>query len=148
MPKIVWYSFVSICAWGLLVQLSGCGSSAEKFADVRRASQQAHDEGLASLQAKDYALAEKHFTTAIELRGLNPDFLADALIRRAICWGATGKVEEASAELQKLESSGIAADQIYAARSYVLAKQGKAAESRAALAKARQFNRSVQEFKD
>ena len=127
---------------------AGCSNSGEKQADSRRAAAEAYSSALTAFSSKDYATAEQAFTNAIDLGGLNPDLMVDASIKRAVCWGSAGKPIEAIAELQKIETWGASPDAVYAARSYVLAKQGKAAESRAALAKARQYNRTVQELKD
>jgi hypothetical protein len=141
------------CRPGNLIVLTaaiavGCSYAGEEAADTRRIANQAYGEGLAAFNAKDRALAEQKFTTAIDAGGLNPDSYVDAAIKRAVCWGAASKFDEALAELAKLESGGGPLDQILAARSYILAKQGKAAEARAALAQARRYNRTVQEFKD
>jgi outer membrane protein assembly factor BamD (BamD/ComL family) len=132
----------------LAALVAGCSYSGEKQADARRAAAESYKAGLTAFDSKDYATAEKSFATAIDLGGLNPDLMVDASIKRAVCWGSGGKTTEAIAELQKIETWGADPDAVYAARSYVLAKQGKAAESRAALAKARQLNRTVSEFKD
>ena len=126
----------------------GCSYPGEKVADVRRTAQQAYAEGLTAFDAKDRTLAEQKFPAAIDAGGLNPDSYMDAAVKRAVCWAAASKSDDALAELAKLESGGGPPDSISIARSYVLRKQGKAAESRAALAKARQYNRTVQEFKD
>lgn len=126
----------------------GCSYPGEEVADVRRQANQAYADGLSAFDAKDRTLAEQKFTAAIDAGGLNPDSYMDAAIKRAVCWAAASKSDEALAELTKLESGGGPPDAIFIARSYVLRKQGKAAESRAALAKARQYNRTVQEFKD
>ena len=127
---------------------AGCNSPADKLEDSRRTGQQLCNEGLASFAQKDFTTAEQKLTQAITQATLNPDTYSDVAVKRAVCLGAIGKADDAIAELQKLEAGAPNLDQIYAARSYVLAKQGKVAESRAALAKAKQFNRAVQEFKD
>jgi Flp pilus assembly protein TadD len=124
----------------------GCGSNSEKLASSRLASQQAFAEGMTAFNNGDYADAELKLTAAIDLKGLNPDSYCDALIRRAACWAAAGKYDEALTELKSQESSGGPPDLIDVARSFVYRKQGKLGESRAALAKARKFNRAVKEF--
>src|SRR5687768_3040007 len=106
----------------------GCSYPGEDSANTRRAASQAYNEATAALASRDYSLATSKFTAAIDLGGLNPDLYADACLKRAICHGASGKYDEALAELNQLESAGLDRDKIYAARSYVLAKQGKAAE--------------------
>ncbi len=131
-----------------VVIAAGCSYPGEKQEDIRRAASEAYNAGLTAFASKDYATAESSLTGALDGGGLNPDQFADTSIKRAVCWGATGKPTEALEALQQIESWGENLDAVYAARSYVLAKQGKLAESRAALAKARQYNRTVQEFKD
>ena len=126
----------------------GCSSPADKLADVRRSAQEEFDAAMTAFDARDYATADAKLATALKLGGLHPDVYCEAAVKQAVCWAATGKTTEAISELDRLEPGAPNLDQIYAARSYVLAKQGKTAESRAALAKAKQFNRTVQEFKD
>jgi tetratricopeptide (TPR) repeat protein len=127
---------------------AGCSSPAEQLEETRKAASQDYNEALAAFSSGDRAAAEQKFTMVLERGGINPDLYCDAMLRRAVCWAAAGKFDEALADLQTLQAGGGPPDQILAARSYVLGKQGKAAEARAALAKARQYNRTVQEFKD
>lgn len=132
----------------LVAIVAGCSYPGEKQEDARRVAAEAYNAGLTAFTSKDYAAAEPKLTEAIDAGGLNPDLLVDATIKRAVCWARGGKSAEAIVELDKMETWGVSPDALNAARSYVLAKQGKVAESRAALAKAKQFNRAVQEFKD
>ncbi len=125
----------------------GCSSPGSEHEESRRTAYASYGEGLTAFKAKDYPSAEGKLTAAIEARGLNPDVKCDAVVMRAICWAKSSKYDDALADLEKLGPSASNIDQVFAARSYILAKQGKAAESRAALAKARQYNRTVQEFK-
>ena len=126
----------------------GCSSPADKLEDVRRTAQEEFDAAMTAFNARDYAAAETKLAAALKLGGLYPDLYCEAAVKQAVCWAAAGKTTEAMSELDRLEQGAPNLDQIYAARSYVLAKQGKVAESRAALAKARQLNRTVSEFKD
>jgi Tfp pilus assembly protein PilF len=132
----------------LVAMVAGCSYPGEKQEDARRVAAEAYDKAQQAFASKDYATAGVSLTEAINAGGLNPDLLVDATAKRAVCWGATGKPTEAIESLQQIESWGEQQDVVLAARAYVLAKQGKVAESRAALAKARQYNRTVQEFKD
>jgi Tfp pilus assembly protein PilF len=131
-----------------IIVAAGCSYPGEKQEDARRIAAEAYDKAQKAFTSKDYAAAETSLTEAINAGGLNPDLLVDATVKRAVCWGATGKPVEAIESLQQIESWGEQQDLVFAARAYVLAKQGKLAESRAALAKARQYNRMVHEFKD
>lgn len=130
-----------------LILVTGCGGPVEQSADSRELAAKTFTDGDAAFAQRDFASAGEHFTQAIE-HGLSADRFAEAAVKRAICWGSNGKHVEAHAELDKLEAAAPNQDEILAARSYILAKQGKAAESRVALAKARQLNRTVQPFKD
>jgi Flp pilus assembly protein TadD len=131
---------------GFLVA-AGCSAPGSEHEDSRVSAYKANAEALVAFEAKDYATAEPGFVAAIESGVLNPDVYCQAVVRLAVCHGSAGKYDEALAELDKLGPAAGNQDEIYAARAFVLAKQGKAADARTALGKARQFNRSVQEFK-
>jgi len=131
----------------LCLSLIGCSRAPIQSADSRQLALQSLEKADGAFNSRDFAGAAEHFAAAIE-HGLNADNYANAAVMRSVCWGAAGKHQDALVELDKLEAGAPNLDQVYAARSYVLAKQGKLAESRAALAKARQYNRTVQEFKD
>lgn len=128
--------------------LCGCSSSNPELAAKRETGSAAVAKGEAAFANRDYAAAAESLSAAVNDGVLNPDVYSSAAVKLVVCYGATGKFEEANALLAKLDAGAPNLDQVNAARAYVLAKQGKAAESRAALAKARQYNRMVQEFKD
>ncbi len=128
--------------------LCGCSSSNPELAAKRETGSAAVAKGEAAFANRDYAAAGESLSAAVNDGVLNPDVYSSAAVKLVVCYGATGKFDEANALLAKLDAGAPNLDQVNAARAYVLAKQGKAAESRAALAKARQYNRSVQEFKD
>jgi len=132
----------------LMLAAFGCGAPGEEHEDARRSAYANYNEGLAAFASKDYATAEAKLTAAIEARGLNPDVKCDAVVKRAICWVKSGKYNEALADLDSLGAGASNMDQIHAARSYIYKKQGKAAESRTELIKAKRLNPAVQEFKD
>jgi hypothetical protein len=135
-------------AWLSLILAVGCGSSDSKNADLRRSAYVTLEEGLAAFSARDYANAEQKLTAAIDARVLNPDSYCQAVTKRAVCSAVASKFDDALADLEKLGPAPSNADEVFVVRSFIYKKQGKAAESRAALAKARQYNRTVQEFKD
>ena len=141
-----------LCAYARCVAaaalLCGCGSSNPELAAQRESGYAAVSKGEAAFASRDYASALEPLKSAVNEGALNPDVYAASAVKLVVCYGATGKFDEATALLDKLESGAPNLDAVYAARSYVLAKRGRAAESRAALAKARQYNRTVQEFKD
>jgi tetratricopeptide (TPR) repeat protein len=128
--------------------LAGCGSSNSQLAEKRVNAYEAAAKGDEAFQIRDYSTAAERLASAVDGGGLNPDAYAAAAVKLAVCYGATGKFTEANDLLDKLEKGAPNLDQVYAARSFVLRKQGKAAESRAVLAKARRYNRLIQEFKD
>lgn len=134
------YFFVACCL--------GCSSAADNLEETRVASSAAYSEAVSAFNAKDYAKAEQSLNVALQPGGLMSDQYCDAVVKRAVCMASSGKVTEAAAELENLGLAATNLDALFAAKAYVLAKQGKTAESRAALAKARQYNRTVQEFKD
>lgn len=144
---LFWKSGRRAAAITLLIAAAGCSRAPSQSADSRQRANQSHEQAEAAFQSGDLATAGEHFAAAIQ-HGLSADNYANAVVKQTVCWAAAGKYEEAMAELDKLEAGAPNLDQVYAARSYVLAKQGKLAESREALAKAKQFNRALQEFKD
>lgn len=100
-----------------------------------------------AMQAKDYAAAIEHFTTAMEAGGLNPDQYADSRIRRAECYGRTGDYPAAHADLDNAEMGAPDMDRVYATRSFVFEAEGKKSEASSAMAKAKKENRSVKAIK-
>jgi tetratricopeptide (TPR) repeat protein len=132
----------------VIIVAVGCNSSDSQIVDQRNIAYSALSDGEAAFASKDYGKAAESLKQATGTGVLNPDLHSEASVKLAVSLGATEQFGPAIELLSQLEQSAPNLDQIYAARSYVLAKQGKAAEARAALAKARQFNRSVQEFKD
>jgi hypothetical protein len=150
MPVVSRYAYFSRrhSIWLAIVLMAGCGSAGNEHGDARAAAYAAYNEATAAFKSKDYAAAEPKLASALESRLLNPDVFCEATVLRSVCLASTGKYDEATAALDSLGPGASNIDQIFAARSYILAKQGKLAESRAALAKARQANRTVAEFKD
>ena len=130
---------------GLLIAAAiGCASKDVYVAD-RKTAYEAYDAGLTAFAAKDFPTADAKFTIAIDAGVLNPDFYCFAVTKRALCWAVAGKYDEALAELDKLGAGASNPDEVLIARSYIYKKQGKLAEANAALAKARQYNRTIKE---
>jgi len=128
--------------------LVGCGNSAGfDLEDSRRAAYAAFNDAAERFSHGDYAAAEPKLVAALVDGVLNPDVYCEATAKLAVCRGAAGKYDEALAELDKLGPAAPNQAEIYAARSFILKKQGKLAEATAALARARRFDRTVKEFK-
>ncbi|MBL9166062.1 MAG: hypothetical protein JNL18_25300 [Planctomycetaceae bacterium] len=144
----IYDAFARLSGWLLVsVVVVGCGKS-DEFAEARRTSSKSYEEGAAAFSSRDFPKAIESLSGAIQSGGLNADLYSSAAVQLAVAYAATRRFEEANLLLSELEAGAPNRDEVFAARSYVLAKQGKLAESRTALAKARQYNRAVQEFKD
>jgi tetratricopeptide (TPR) repeat protein len=126
--------------------LAGCGGQTE-VVNTRQNAYAAAAQADQAFQSRDYATAAERYAVAVNGGGLNPDAYASAAVKLAVSYGALKKFDEAHAMLDKLEQGAPNLDEINAARSFVFKKQGKAAEARAAFAKAKRFNPRVQEFK-
>lgn len=130
----------SIC-----VAITGCGGA--KIDEAGRLSgAEAFAAALTEFDGHSYEPAAEHFTVAIKQGALNPDQYGEAAVKRAVCWGAAGKYDEALAELDGLLAGAPNLDQVHAARAFVLKKQGKTGEAAQALAAARRVNRTIKEF--
>lgn len=130
---------------GSTVALIGCGTGDDLVVD-RQTAYAAYEAGLTAFAAKDYPTADGKLTTAIDAHVLNPDFYCFAVAKRAVCWAAAGKYAEASTELDNLGPAAPNQAEIFAARSFILKKQGKLAEANAALAQAKRWDRTIKEF--
>jgi tetratricopeptide (TPR) repeat protein len=135
-------------AWIIASMLAGCGGNAgAKLEDSRKAAYAAFNAAVEAFKSGDYAAAEPKLTEALDLHVLNPDVYCEATAKRAVCWGASGKYDEALAELDQLGPAAPNQAEICAARAYIFKKQGKPAQANAAMAQARKFDRNLKEFK-
>lgn len=129
--------------------MAGCGYGTD--ADVvqsRENAQQAYDEALQAFASQDFATAKSHLDTAIATGDLYRDVLPTAYVMRAICSASAADFAAAHADLDAMVKGAPNLDEVFAARSYVLEKQGKTKEAKSAWAKARRINRYVRKFKD
>jgi tetratricopeptide (TPR) repeat protein len=133
------FGMAMICA-------SGCGGTPTDVVVSREAASAAVNEGLTAFGNRDYAAAADKLGVAVDSGMLNADVYSDAAVKLAVSYGATGKYDEALALLTTMEQGAPNLDQVFAARAFVLKKQGKVAEANAAMAKARQYNRTIKEF--
>lgn len=125
---------------------AGCsGSTSGSDAVAREQSAKAFQQAEDALEQDDFARAKELFDLAIAEGHLSIDAIGVAYAGRAVCLAELGQFEEAHDDLDKMEQAPNQGE-ILAARSYVLEKQGKKAEARAAWAKAKRFNRLVQPY--
>ena len=127
-------SLVCLSAW-----LVGCGSQAQQV-ENRQTAAQSHQEGVASFSGKDYPAAQQQLTAAIEAGDLPVDLYVDAHVKRAVANAVLGDYDQAHADLDKMEQGALDLDVVFAARSFVLEKEGKQAASKAAWSEARRIN--------
>jgi tetratricopeptide (TPR) repeat protein len=131
----------------LLVALAiGCSGAADSRTDARRDAHAAFTAGAQALAAGQYEQALDELSAAVAAGGLNPDAFAAAELQLALALGGLGRYAEAYERLERLEAGAPNVDEVHAARSAVLAREGKAAEAQAELAQARQINRAVRTF--
>lgn len=133
----------------LTSMIVGCsGGTSEALVESREAAQRAYGEALEKVAQKDFAGAKPLLDQAIEAKVLRGDVLAEAYVNRAVCSAATGDFAAAHADLDEMEKGAPNLDEIFAARSYVLQKQGKTREAKQAWTQARRFNRYVKKYSD
>jgi tetratricopeptide (TPR) repeat protein len=133
-------------AGAILIAITlGCGSSAER-AGSRESAAESYNTATTAFENKDFAAAAEQFTAAIDARGLNPDQYADAFLKRAVANATLANYDAAHADLDMLERGAPNLDEVYAARAFVLLKQGKRTEAQAAFNKAKQINPQVKPF--
>jgi tetratricopeptide (TPR) repeat protein len=122
---------------------TGCGGNKDET--IRRSAQTSFDEGAAAIGRKDYAAAKDLLTQAIA-SGLYPDLCDGALEMRAACHAALGDFTAAQSDIDQMQRGGADESLILAAKAFLLHKQGKAAEARLALQKAKRLNPKVLTF--
>ena len=128
---------------GVMIALAGCGKS--QIAPVRlQNAESAYSDAKEALEEKDYATALERFSTAIEEAGLNPDLLADAMLRTAECHIELGNLNDAAEVLESLADRAPEMDQYHLVCCRLYAKQGDSAKARAAYDAAREINPSVE----
>jgi len=127
----------------------GCnGGTSAELTGTRVHAQKSYSDGAEAFANRNYVAAEDNLAAAYESGGLNLDMLCDAGVKLAVCRSASGRFDEAHQLLDSLEHGAPNMDEVYAARSYILRKQGKRTEALAAWNDARQLNRGVPEFRD
>ena len=127
--------------------VAGCGSgtSSEVIAS-RETAQQVYDHAMEAMEQKNYAVAKPLFDQAIDSGHLYLDLLTSAHINRAVCSAAAGDFAAAHADLDAMKDAPVSGDQLLAARSFVLEKEGKNREARAAWSQAQRINPNVTKY--
>ena len=128
MSKLIWTVIVACLV------LSGCGGELSK-SDLQSA-QSAAEKATELEKSGSYAEAFPLVDGAITKGGLNPDQLSEAYLLRARCRCAAGKLEEAVRDIGFAEQGSPNPVSWHFSRAILLAKQHKAAESKAEFAKA------------
>lgn len=132
----------------LLVTIAfvGCGGGGSSESEsTRQTAASAYESAQTAFNNKDYAKAKESYDLALK-GGLYSDLIGPARARRAICLAETGDADGAMQEIVALEGGAPNIDEVFAAKSYILAKQGKIPESNAAWAQAVKINRSIKKF--
>jgi len=125
----------------------GCGGGTSSgLVDRRQQAQQYFDQGQEDFDNGDFQSAREHFDQAITGGGLHPDIYTEAHIMRAVCAAHESDFAAAHEDLDKMEQGAPDPDRIFAARSFVFAKEGKMNESRNLWNQARRINPRVRQF--
>jgi len=132
----------------VILALVGCGESKQQVAEQRLSAQQAYDQANEAFASQDYQAAKTLYEQAVATGRLFGDLVGTARVKQAICLAKLDDLTAAHAALNELEQGAPNLDEIFAARSYVLAKQGKKKAAKVAWAKARRFNYSVKKISD
>ncbi len=129
-----------------VVACVGCGvGGSPESESSRQTAASAYESAQTAFESKDYAKAKESYDLSLS-GGLYSDLIGPARVRRAICLAETGDIEDAMQEIVALEGVAPNTDEVLAAKSYLLAKQGKLVESKASWAQAVKINRSIKKF--
>ncbi|MCU0721416.1 MAG: hypothetical protein MUC83_17020 [Pirellula sp.] len=129
---------VLFCAIALLTSI-GCGGPKGDPVSVAT-SEAGYTEAKNMVLDGSYELALPKLEASIAGGGLGPDLYVEALLLRAQCYAMTGKLEQAEADLAKAEQGSPSEALIELTKGVILEKQGKSAESKTALAKAKRLD--------
>jgi outer membrane protein assembly factor BamD (BamD/ComL family) len=123
----------------------GCSGVDEKLVDLRKQASTAYDAAEKAFASKSFAEAKDQYALALQ-GGLYADFIEPAKIKLAVSTAESGDIETAFKMISEMEQGAENKADVLAARSHILAKQGKAAESQAVWAQAIRYNRNVKKF--
>ena len=129
----------------LLLFLLSCGCSSEQIPSSSiAASQSSYDEGIAAFEASDFSTADAGLTNAISNSGLDPDQMADALLKRAVARKELGQLEEALADVAAAEPGAPDLSVVYQIRGNIRIAQGDLAAAKQNYAEAKKLNPRIQ----
>lgn len=148
----------SICLRGLprtlsrslflaMIAIGGCSSSAEQSVS-RESATKAYQEALTLSTSGSHSEAIEKFNEAIQGGWLNSDARTQAYLKRAVSLAATGDFSSAEADLEAAKEREVNPDDLLVVKSYLLRKQGKDREAKAAMKQAKRFNRAAREIVD
>ena len=127
---------------------TGCSNSTSlDVVESRQNTQENFDLAIQKLANGEHAAAKELLDSAISSGNLYIDYLTNAYINRAICSAVAGDFAAAHADLDLIEQGPVDLDKLWAARSFVYEKEGKASQAKAAWTKARKHNRGVAKIK-
>lgn len=125
----------------------GCSSSGEDGAS-RETATKAYQTALERSDAGDHSGAIEKYNEALEGGWLNGDARTQAYLKRAISLAASSDYAAAQNDLDTAKERDVNPDDFLVVQSYLLRKQGKNREARAAMNQAKRFNRAAQEIAD
>ena len=130
-----------------LLAIAGCGGGGGMSASQIQTAQVLFDEALVCDKAGSATEAFTKVDAAIVQGGLNPDQLCEAYLLRSRCHSASGKLEEALADIEFAEQGSPNPSVWHFSRSVYFAAKGDAAKSKSEFAIARRLNPSLKSLK-
>jgi Flp pilus assembly protein TadD len=132
--------YIELFAISCLMLIISSGCSPSMSATDLQAAQVGFDQALELELSGSSDEAMAVIEQAIATGGLNPDQLSDGYLMRSRCRARAGDVEGAAADLEAAEQGAPDTGRWHWTRSILFEKQGKAAEAKAELAKARKHD--------
>lgn len=125
----------------LMVFAPGIGCGGPKGDPVSVANSESnYTEAKTMVLDGGYEQALPKLEAAISGGGLGPDLYVEALLLRAQCYAMAGQLEQAEADMEKADQGSPSEAMKELTKGVILEKQGKSAESKAALAKAKRLD--------
>lgn len=134
--------FLVMCCVMSTAFVAGCGGPKGDPVSVA-SSEGGYTEAKTMVLEGNYEAALPELEAAIAGGGLSPDLYTESLLLRAQCYAMTGQLEQAEADMSKAEQGSPSDAMMELTKGIILDKQGKSAESKAALAKAKRLDPSL-----